>query len=234
MSHLPTERLAALADEAPTAEELAHLASCELCARERAIYTALLASSSEEYSRIGAPLTSWDALRPALVADGVIDAGRAGRVFSSGARRSPWARGAWRAAAAVVLVAGGVAAGRMSVGSSQRALRPTSQIISPDSAVFSNIDDARMARRNAQALFESASAYLATNDTSAYTADTPAAMETRLAALERVDEAMREAMHRAPADPVINGYYLTTVSQRAATLQQLNAVAPKTYPINVF
>ena len=233
MSHLPTERLAALADEAPTAEELAHLASCELCARERAIYTALLASSSEEYSRIGAPLTRWDVLRPALVADGVIDAGRAGRVFSLGARRSPWARGAWRAAAAVLLVAGGVAAGRMSVGPRQQALGPTAKSISGDS-VFSNVEDARIARRNAQALFESASAYLATNDTSAYTADTPAAMETRLAALERVDEAMREAMHRAPADPVINGYYLTTVSQRAATLQQLNAVAPKTYPINVF
>jgi hypothetical protein len=234
MSHLPTERLAALADDAPTADELAHLASCELCARERAIYTALLASSSEEYSRIGTPLTSWDALRPALVADGVIDAGRAGRVFSFGARRSPWARGAWRAAAAVLLVAGGVAAGRMSVSPSRHAVGPTPPSFSPDSPVFSNVDDARIARRDAQALFESASAYLATNDTSAYTPDTPAAMETRLAALERVDEAMREAMHRAPADPVINGYYLTTVSQRAATLQQLNAVAPRTYPINVF
>jgi hypothetical protein len=234
MSHLPTERLAALADEAPTAEELAHLASCELCARERAIYTALLASSSEEYSRIGAPLTSWDALRPALVADGVIDAGRAGRVFSSGARRSPWVGGAWRAAAAVVLVASGVAAGRMSVGSSQPALGPTAQTMSPDSAVFSTVEDARTARRNAQVLFESASAYLATNDTSAYMPDSPAAMQTRLAALNVVDETMREAMHHAPADPVINGYYLTTVGQREATIQQLNAVAPRTYPINVF
>jgi hypothetical protein len=234
MSHLPTERLAALADEAPTAEELAHLASCELCARERAIYTALLVSSGEEYSRIGAPLTNWDALRPALVADGVIDAGRAGRAVSFGVRRPLWVRGGWRAAAAVLFVAGGVAAGRMSVTSSQRAVGAVPASVVPESVVFRNTDDARIARRNAQALFESASAYLATNDTSAYTPDSPASMQTRLAALNVVDEAMREAMHRAPADPVINGYYLTTVSQREATIQQLNAVAPKTYPINVF
>ena len=231
MSHLPTERLAALADEAPTAEELAHLAGCALCARERAIYTALLAGASEEYSRIGAPLTNWDALRPALVADGVIDAGRADRAVSLGARRAPWMRGAWRAAAAVLLVAGGVAAGRLSanVGRSN-----VSTAQGPDSVAFENVDQARAARRNAQALFESASAYLATNDTTLYTPDSPAAMETRLAALDRVNETMREAMHRAPADPVINGYYLTTVSQREATIQQLNAVAPSAYKVNIF
>jgi len=33
MSHLSSERLAALADEAPTAAELAHLAGCAECAR---------------------------------------------------------------------------------------------------------------------------------------------------------------------------------------------------------
>lgn len=237
MSHLPTERLAALADEAPTAEELAHLAGCELCARERAVYAALLVSAGEEYSRIGTPISTWDALRPALVADGVIDAGRAGLALSSGVPRSParsaWTRGALRAAAAVLLVAGGVAAGRMSasVGTSVVAVNKGSV---PDSVVFQDIDQARAIRRNAQALFESASAYLASNDTTMYVTESPAAMQTRLAALDRVDETMREAMHRVPADPVINGYYLTTVSQRQATLQQLNAVAPSTYPVTTF
>ena len=234
MSHLPTERLAALADETPTAEELAHLAGCALCARERAIYTALLAGASEEYSRIGAPLTTWDALRPALVADGVIDAGRADGAVSLGVRRSLYLRGVWRAAAAVLLVAGGVAAGRLSanVGSATSSLSANSA--EGDSVAFENVDQARAARRSAQTLFESASAYLATNDTTLYTPDSPAAMETRLAALDRVNETMREAMHRAPADPVINGYYLTTVSQREATIQQLNAVAPSHYKVNIF
>src|SRR5262249_25581868 len=76
MSHLPTERLAALVDEAPTPAELAHLASCETCARERAAYRSVAELAVSEGSRLGAPLTTWDALRPALVADGVIDDGR--------------------------------------------------------------------------------------------------------------------------------------------------------------
>ena len=36
MQHLDTDRLAALADESPTAEESAHLATCVACRRERA------------------------------------------------------------------------------------------------------------------------------------------------------------------------------------------------------
>ncbi len=35
-----------------------------------------------------------------------------------------------------------------------------------------------------------------------------------------------EALNEAPYDPVINGYYLTTLGQREATLRQLNTVAP--------
>ena len=41
MSHLSTERLAALADEEPTAPEAAHLAACGECSRERAAYRTL-------------------------------------------------------------------------------------------------------------------------------------------------------------------------------------------------
>ena len=37
---------------------------------------------------------------------------------------------------------------------------------------------------------------------------------------------MGEALNDAPYDPVINGYYLTTLGQREATLRQLNTVMP--------
>jgi hypothetical protein len=33
-------------------------------------------------------------------------------------------------------------------------------------------------------------------------------------------------MREAPHDPVINGYYLTTIGQREATLRQLNTALP--------
>src|SRR5437764_2643188 len=103
MSHLPTERLAALVDEAPSAEEVAHLASCAECARERSLYQNLAELAMSESARIGAPLTAWETLRPALVADGVIDSGRGLQLRARQIRR-PW----MQAAAAVLLIAGGV------------------------------------------------------------------------------------------------------------------------------
>src|SRR2546426_44334 len=102
MSHLPTERLAALVDESPTAAELAHLTSCAECARERATYKNLAELAAAEAARIGAPLTTWDTLAPVLVADGIIDTGR-GLSFRSRSVRRPWLQ----AAAAVLFVAGG-------------------------------------------------------------------------------------------------------------------------------
>src|SRR5436305_13134320 len=129
MSHLPDERLAALNDEPPTSAELAHLASCERCARERAAYRSLHELATAEQTRIGAPLTTWEALAPALRADGVIDTGE-WRV----ARRPRRFTGVWSQAAAALLIAlGGMAYGRYSaVGS-----------VLPESALRSSARDAR-------------------------------------------------------------------------------------------
>jgi len=43
----------------------------------------------------------------------------------------------------------------------------------------------------------------------------------RLVALETIVLTTREALDRAPADPIINGYHMTAVAQRDATLRQL-------------
>jgi hypothetical protein len=60
------------------------------------------------------------------------------------------------------------------------------------------------------------------------------AYRSRLAALDRVISASREAMREAPHDPVINGYYLTTIGQREATLRQLNTALPASLRLNDF
>jgi hypothetical protein len=73
--HLSPERLAALADDNPSAAEMAHLTSCADCARERRAYQRLTSMASLESSRIGVPVSSWESLAPALVADRVIDRG---------------------------------------------------------------------------------------------------------------------------------------------------------------
>src|SRR5215218_11412125 len=101
MSHLPTERFAALVDESPTPAELAHLSGCAECARERAMFRSLADLAASESTRIGSPLTRWESLAPALVADGVIDDGRVRRLGSRPAARRPWLQ----AAAAVLLIA---------------------------------------------------------------------------------------------------------------------------------
>src|SRR5947208_3377660 len=111
--HLPTERLVSLTEESPTPAELAHLASCAECTRERSMYRSLADLAASESTRIGAPLTRWESLAPALIADGVIDNGRTVRLGSRRAPR-PWLQ----AAAAVLFVAGGMMAGRYTAGAS--------------------------------------------------------------------------------------------------------------------
>src|SRR5215218_7066462 len=69
MSHLSTERLAALGDEEPTASEAAHLAACADCARERSAYRTLVAMARTEREAIGIPLTRWESIASAMAAE---------------------------------------------------------------------------------------------------------------------------------------------------------------------
>jgi hypothetical protein len=228
VSHLSAERLAALTDESPTAAELAHLASCADCARERALYVSLAELASAESARLGVPLTTWEALAPALEADGVIGTGR---VIPSIHRRHssrPWLQ----AAAAVLFIAGGMMAGRYTAGAAILPLGDRTAAVNfaaarPDTTVrFATIEEARAAQAQSQLLFQTATAFLAQQDTTERAPETPAAMRTRLAALDRVREVVGKALNEAPYDPVINDYYLTTVGQREATLRQLNIAMP--------
>ena len=234
MSHLPDERLAALADEPPNSAELAHLASCERCASERAAHRSLRELASAEGAQIGAPLTSWESLAPALRADGVIDTGE-WRV----ARRSRRFTGVWSQAAAALLIAlGGVAYGRYSaVGSvlPESASAIAARGHEADSLpTFSSVEEARVAQERYETLYQSAALYLAAHDTAEFTPDSPAAMRHRLATLDEVGATVRQALTESPGDPVINGYYLTTLGQREATLRQLNAALPAGVRLNSF
>lgn len=228
MSHLPTERFAALVDESPTAAELAHLTSCAECARERAVFRSLADLAATESTRIGSPLTRWESLAPALIADGVIDDGRVRRLGARPARR-PWLQ----AAAAVLFIAGGMMAGRYSAGA---AILPISNRAGVQASVtgtpaFQSVAEAQQAQAQSQALYETATAFLAQKDTSSHSADSPSAIATRLAAIEQTQDVMGEALKKAPYDAVINGYYLSTLGQREATLRQLNAVMPASMKI---
>ncbi len=237
MLHLHTERLAALGDELPTPEEALHLASCETCAHERRAYQSLVAMARAEREPFGLPLTRWDAIAAGLVVPTAADAP---------SRRSN--RWMLRIAAGLLLVAGGVVSGRVSAGAgplpggaptvaqtpvSNGATRTVAQR-NADSVVFESVDEARAAQQRSEALYQQAAAFLARYDSTATGGSSPVAYRSRLAALDNVISTTREAMRHAPHDPVINGYYLTALGQRDATLRQLNTALPASLRVNSF
>jgi hypothetical protein len=236
MSHLSTDRLAALGDEQPTSAEAAHLATCEPCARELDAYHALVAMAQAERTSMGLPLTRWDAIAAAL---------EAGRPAAAPAPARVMARWPLRAAAGLLLMAGGAMIGRASVGADPlpgvaasrlpaTASAPASGARATTDSLFASIEDARAAQRRAEQSYQQAVAYLAQYDSTALDDGSPTAYKSRLAVLDRVISATSEAMREAPHDPVINGYYLTTLGQREATIRQLNTALPASLRLNSF
>ena len=150
-----------------------------------------------------------------------------------------------RVAAGFLLLAGGVVAGRASAGVSalpfrvddvaQTGASSVRQVANvPDAVAFSSVDEARATQLRSETLYQQAAAFLAEHDTSAASDGNPVVVKSRLAALDQMISTTREAMREAPHDPVINGYYLTTVNQREATLRQLNTVLPASLRSNSF
>jgi hypothetical protein len=98
---------------------------------------------------------------------------------------------------------------------------------------FSSVDEALLALRRYEVAYQHAAAYLADHDSTTRVDDSDT-YRTRLAALDRAQRAMSEALREAPHDPVINGYYLTTLGQREATLRQLDTALPDGHRIRSF
>ncbi len=227
MSHLTVDRLGALADEEPTAAEAAHLSSCAECTREREAHRAVLAMALLERDYTGAPLTTWEALAPRLEEEGLL---------SRGTRRggTPSHRQWLEAAAAILLIGGGAILGRYSAGATPL---PTPVAVLQEGATpavaaslpgvgFTSSADAMAALTRAQQDLQKALAFLATQDSSSVNVDKSSMYRNRLAALDAVASTTREAVNEAPYDPVINGYYLTTMQARETTLRQLNTTLP--------
>lgn len=85
-----------------------------------------------------------------------------------------------------------------------------------------NAQEAATLLRDAEGLYLDALAQYAQHAGATPDADDPFA---RLVALESIVLMTREALDRAPADPIINGYHMTAVAQREATLRQIAATS---------
>lgn len=178
---------------------------------------------SAERARDGATLNSWETIAQRAREEGLIRENR-----SQGWTASPW----MRAAAAVVILSGGIAIGRWTPASpAEPTASQSAPNVSPTAAVapasFSTVEEAWATLDRASADYQSASAFLAANNNRAPGVNDSVSMyRARLAALEQLMSATVTARENAPRDPVINQYYLAALGAREATAQQLGAVRP--------
>ncbi len=244
MSHLSAERLAALASEQPTNAESAHLAGCRFCAAERGSHAALRRLAAAEIARDGEPLTEWSGIAARLRAEGMITEAEAPKV------RFIATRWALRAAAALLLVTGGMVLGRVSSGDTPlpglafgsadlvEEIDPIDPIDlklvsgGTDSISFGSPDEALAVLQRAEQDYARAAAFLIGPDPAAREAGSADMIRTRLAALDAVASATRAALYEAPHDQVINRYYLSALGAREATLRQLGTALPAGYELN--
>jgi hypothetical protein len=236
MLHLHTERLAALADDEPTATEAQHLAACARCARERNAHGALLALARREGGRSSPPVTDWNALSDELRREGLISPPAAP---ASTVARSIGGRGWMRAAAALLLVAAGVAAGRVSTGAPIFAFEPPSadttetgpdyfggDFVSNDVPTYSSTTEAVTAFLSAQRQMQHAASFLAERDQARVSEVDTRAYRARLTATDGMVVVARAALYEAPADPYVNQYYLSSLSAREAAMRQMGRAVP--------
>lgn len=193
---------------------------------------------AQERAREQAPLNNWRTIAARAREEGLIRESQS-RSWIAG---QPWIQ----AAAAMLLLVGGVAIGRTTIaipssgqtsaGSEQIAgsgkgeagsegTSTASTVVAiPASTTdnsFASVDEASATLERALGDYQRASAYLAANSPTRSTIDSSGIYRTRLAALEKVGPAMESALRTAPHDPVINQYYLATMGARVATQQMV-------------
>jgi hypothetical protein len=230
MQHLPIERLAELADGEPNVAEQRHLDECAMCSAELVAYARVVSMAADERRRIAPPVTTWGSLSAELRQQGMIttkEEANAHKVFVAKVTRA-----VWRVAAGLLILTGGVVTGRLSAGMPLRtalalesadAVQGTQVAMSADE--FSSTAAAMQSLQKAQQDYERAMNYLAAHDTSTTEAATEA-YRTTLAALDEMAETSLRALSEAPADPIINQVYFTTLGARNMTLGKLATALP--------
>ena len=214
MSHLTLEALARLLDETPSGEEQGHLARCDLCREELVALRGQTDALASLPKMVPAP-DGWAELRERLEDE---------RLITGGSR--PRFAGPLRAAAAIVLFAGGGLLGYGVRGTTEDAT--PAELAEPGVAANADAGAALDAggqepQGGLQQVEEAQEAFLSALDQyMAATGSSPSDPATRLATLDNIVLTTAEALHEAPADPVINSFHLTALAQRNAMLRQIS------------
>jgi hypothetical protein len=184
---------------------------------------------AEERSREQMPLNEWRTIAARAREEGLIRDADSSRGWA-GTSSQPWLQ----AAAAVLLLIGGIAIGRTTIGlpgdgqsvaslpvasGNVSAATGSSAQSNAGSASFASVNDASAALRRAADEYQRASEFIAANNASTGSRDSTAIYSARAAALDQIVNATESALQTAPHDPVINQYYLATMGARVATQQ---------------
>lgn len=185
----------------------------------------------EERSRERAPLNEWRTIAARAREEGLIRESESSRRWASS---QPWLQ----SAAAILLLIGGIAIGRTTIGLPSGTQNPVAATTpgpvastasakgssgpASSSASFASVEEASAALNRALDSYQRASEFLAVNNASVGTGDSLAMYSKRAAALDQIENATVSALQSAPHDPVLNQYYLATMGARVAT-QQLAA-----------
>jgi hypothetical protein len=210
MEHLTSEQLARLVDDAPTADEAAHLAACEACTAELnglCEQTRSLRSLPE----IMPPVGDWTVLEAHLRSEGLVqDPGVFQRL---GLAQTPqW----MKAAAAVMLFLGGTGTGALMAGSPNDAL--------PDAmAQVTDVEDAASAVRVAEQGYVTAVGRYRELLAQGGGEDRGGDPISRFAALEHLVAVSQAALRQAPSDPFLNGFLASAMAERDAALRLVSA-----------
>ena len=180
-----------------------------------------------ERAREQEPLNSWRTIAARAREEGLIRDSQEWR----GSSGQPWVQ----AAAAVLLLVGGIAIGRSTIGlpisapnqtnvasanpSTTPASTTTTASVPTANASFASVDEASAALDRAVREYQLASQYIAANNLAERTRDSAAIYRARAQAFDQIVNATESALQTAPHDPVINQYYLATMGARAATRQ---------------
>jgi hypothetical protein len=215
MQHLNLETLARLVDEAPTGEERVHLDGCTACRSELEALGAQTAALAE-LPLSEPPARAWPVLEARLAHEGLLRRQAATSTTRWGAPRL------LRAAAYVGLFLLGGASGLAMARASGTSPAEVGPLAGGEPSV-ATVSDAQTPEAAVRHLQEAEAVYLAALNRYQELSGLPREADpaARLAALEGIVLTTRAALEAAPADPMINGYYLSAVGQRDAVLRQI-------------
>ena len=178
---------------------------------------------ADEFSRPQSPLNEWRTIAARAREEGLIRESQSSRAWSSS---QPWRQ----AAAAVLILVGGIAIGRTTIAlpSDASAIAsiapaPAASTVNTASAAssFSSLEEASRTLDRAVSDYQRASQFLAANNATNGPRDSLSIYAARVAALDKIEDATERALQTAPHDPVINQYYLATMGARVATEQMV-------------